>query len=231
MDENLKWQSHNNLVCKKVSRAVGVMGRVRAYLSSKELLLLYNALILPHLNYCAAVWGGAYKSKLNKIEILQKRAVRIIDNRPLLFPSNELFVKYKLLKAPDIVIQQNIVILLASLNDNLPSLISNLFKINRPLNTRAREHFAGLYHGILGILDPLKPFCPAPCHEPQAPFTVTSPRLQRRLISLHPIAIHENDADIYEALTPSLWKKSVLALIRCIIQVFQFLKPTLKCQR
>ena len=72
---------------------------------------------------------------------------------------------------------------------------------------------------------------PAPCHEPQAPFTVTSPRLQRRLISLHPIAIHENDADIYEALTPSLWKKSVSALIRCIIQVFQFLKPTLTCQR
>ena len=71
----------------------------------------------------------------------------------------------------------------------------------------------------------------APCHEPQTPFTVTSPRLQRRLISLHPIAIHENDADICEALTPSLWKKSVSALIRCIIQVFQFLKPTLTCQR
>ena len=126
---------------KKISREIGVICRARPYLSSKELLLLYNTLILPHLNYCAAVWGSAYRSKLYKIIVLQKRAVRIIDHKPFPFPSSELFVKYNILKMPDLVVQQNIVILLAFLNNTLPSLISKLFDINRPLGTRSSEHF------------------------------------------------------------------------------------------
>ena len=141
VDENLKWDSHISYICKKISRDIGVMGRVRSFLSSKELLLLYNTLILPHLNYCAAVWGSAYHSKLQRILILQKRAVRIIDHKPRFFHTAELFVKHNILKMPDLVTQQNIVILLAFLNNNLPSLISKLFKRKRPLNTRSSEHF------------------------------------------------------------------------------------------
>ena len=117
------------------------MGRARPYLSSKELLLLYNTLVLPHLNYCAVVWGGAYHSRLKKITILQKTAVMIIDHKPFLFPSIKLFVKYNMLKIKELVSQQCIVILLAYLNGNLPVLMSDLFKINKPLNTRAPDHF------------------------------------------------------------------------------------------
>ena len=141
LDENLKWESHISFICKKISRDIGIMGRARPYLSSKELLLLYNSFILPHLSYCAMIWGSAYQTRLQKIIVLQKRAVRIIDCKPFLFPSNELFVKYKLLKLPDLVVQQNISVLLAYLNNSLPSLISNLFNLNEPLNTRAPGHF------------------------------------------------------------------------------------------
>ena len=141
LDENLKWESHICYLCKKISRNIGIMGRVRYYLTSKELLLLYNAMVLPHLNYCAVIWGSAYHSRLQKVVTLQKRAVRIIDNKPFLFPSNELFVKYNLLKVPDLVIEQNIVILRAFLNGFLPTPIHDLFQINRPLNTRAPDQF------------------------------------------------------------------------------------------
>ena len=141
LDENLKWESHISFVCRKISRDIGIMGRARPYLSSKELLLLYNSFILPHLNYCAMIWGSAYQTRLQKILVLQKRAVRIIDRKPFLFPSNELFVKYKLLKLPDIVVHQYISILLAYLNNTLPSLMAKLFNLNEPLNTRAPGHF------------------------------------------------------------------------------------------
>ena len=141
-DENMKWQTQLNITMAKLSRLIGVMARTRCFLSSAELLLLYNSLILPHLNYCAAVWGSVYKIHLNKIVKLQKRAVRIIDNKPFLFPSNQLFAKYKILKFPDLVCEQNIMVLLAFLNGNLPTLVSVLFNLNRPLNIRATEHFA-----------------------------------------------------------------------------------------
>jgi len=140
-DENMKWQTHVNLISVKISRLVGMIARMRSFLSSKELLLLYNTLILPHLNYCAAVWGSTYKTRLHKVIKLQKRAVRVIDNNPYLFPSNQLFVKYKILKMPELVCEQNIVILLAFLNGTLPLLVSDLFNLKRPLITRAAEHF------------------------------------------------------------------------------------------
>ena len=91
LDENLKFESHINFVCKKIRCVIGIMGRVKYYLSSRELLLLYNALVLPHLNYCAVIWGSAYHSRLKSIITLQKRAMRIIDNKPFRFPSSELF--------------------------------------------------------------------------------------------------------------------------------------------
>ena len=141
MDENLKWDSHISYISTRISRNIGVMGRTKSFLSSNELLVLYNTLIIPHLNYCAVIWGSAYQSKLRRIIILQKRAVRIIDHKPHLFHTAQLFVKFNILKMPDLVVQQNIVILLAFLNNTLPSLISKLFSRKRPLHTRASEHF------------------------------------------------------------------------------------------
>ena len=72
-----------------------------------ELLLLYNTLILPHLCYCAVVWGGSYTAlkgppRLSKIVKLQKRALRVIDSKPYLYLSNDLFVKYRVLKLPEL---------------------------------------------------------------------------------------------------------------------------------
>ena len=142
IDENLKFDAHINTLASKISKNIGIMSRVRYFLSSKQLLLLYNSLILPYLNYCAVVWGFSYDSRLLKIIRLQKRALRIIDNKPYFYPSNQLFVKYKMLKVPELVRAQSIVILLAFLNGTLPPIFSRLFKVNRPLNTRSYEHFS-----------------------------------------------------------------------------------------
>ena len=82
IDENLKWKTHINAVCQKISCNIGVMSRAKYYISSKELLLLYNTLVLPHINYCAFIWGSNYSTRVYKIVRLQKRARRIIDKKP-----------------------------------------------------------------------------------------------------------------------------------------------------
>ena len=141
LDENLKFDTHITKTAAKISRNIGVMAKIKYFLSSKELLILYNSFVLPYINYCAVVWGCNYMHRIKKIVLLQKRALRIIDNKPYFFPCNELFVKYRVLKFPDLVVEQNIMILLAYLNGSLPQPVANLFQINEPLNTRATEHF------------------------------------------------------------------------------------------
>ena len=67
--------------------------------------------------------------------------MRIIDKKPYIFPTNQLFIKYKILKVPELVLEQNIVILLSFLNGTLPIALSSLFQLNGPLSTRSPEHF------------------------------------------------------------------------------------------
>ena len=57
IDENLKWHSHIAHVGSVISRNLGIIGRAKYLLSSRELILLYNTMVLPHLTYCAVIWG------------------------------------------------------------------------------------------------------------------------------------------------------------------------------
>ncbi len=55
LHENLSWKPHINHVCKKISKAIGVIYRNRFTLSSNTKLSLYYTLIYPYLTYCNTV--------------------------------------------------------------------------------------------------------------------------------------------------------------------------------
>lgn len=142
IDENLKWKTQIASVASTLSRNIGIMGRAKHFLSARELLLLYNSLVLPHLNYCVAIWGKNYPSNIKILQRLQKRALRIIDKKPYIYPTNSLFIKYNVLKFEDIVKEQCIMILLAYIKNTLPCPMSKLFKYQEPSVTRQSYHFA-----------------------------------------------------------------------------------------
>jgi hypothetical protein len=56
--------------------------RASAYLLTSTLLLLYNALVLPHLHYCSVVWHSCSKTISDKVERVQNYAMRVILQRP-----------------------------------------------------------------------------------------------------------------------------------------------------
>ena len=54
---------------KKVSSAIGVLKRVRPFISKETAIQIYNALIMPHFDYCRPVWdclSGYVSDKLQK---------------------------------------------------------------------------------------------------------------------------------------------------------------------
>ena len=72
---------------------IGVMARAKYYISSHHLALLYNSSILPNLKYCASIWGTNYSTRIDKLVILQKRALRIIDKKPYHYHTTDLLIK------------------------------------------------------------------------------------------------------------------------------------------
>ena len=74
----MKWKSHVNNILSKVSKNLGIMNKLKEYIPEHILILLYDTLVLPHLNYCIIIWGMCNKYLLERLHKLQKRVVRII---------------------------------------------------------------------------------------------------------------------------------------------------------
>ena len=66
VDEGLRWSGQIEKVRSKVGRLLGVLGRVQATLGGELVHKLYNAMVLPHLQYCLMVWGD-FEEGRNKL--------------------------------------------------------------------------------------------------------------------------------------------------------------------
>ena len=79
IDSSLTWKSHIDQIALKVSKTVGLLAKLRHFIPRITLINIYKSLILPHVSYGLTVWGMASKCYVNKILILQKRALRFIN--------------------------------------------------------------------------------------------------------------------------------------------------------
>ena len=78
VDEKLTFKEHIEYVAKKLAIGIGFLYRGREVLNYKQLTLLHNTILLPHITYCNLIWGINYPTSINKLYILQKRAARVI---------------------------------------------------------------------------------------------------------------------------------------------------------
>ena len=97
IDKKVTWLQHVNYISIKIAKSLCVLSKLKYKLPKQCLLTLYYSLIYPHLNYCIVMWGSAAKTVLLKLVLLQKRAVRLIDNVYYLSHSDPIFKKYSIL--------------------------------------------------------------------------------------------------------------------------------------
>ena len=80
IDETLSWGKHVDHVTKKVAPGLYYLRKSSSILPQKMQVLLYNAIIIPHLSYCNIIWGRCNKTLQNKCQVLQNRAAKIITS-------------------------------------------------------------------------------------------------------------------------------------------------------
>ena len=96
IDQHLTWNGHVQKISNKISRSLGIMCKVKRFLLQNILKILYNSLILLHLDIA---WG--FKS--DRIFKLQKIAVRIITCSKYNAHTEPLLKTLNLLKVEDIM--------------------------------------------------------------------------------------------------------------------------------
>ena len=102
LDNKLNFSEHLKFISNKLSKSVGILSNIKTLVPNEILQNLYYNLIFPYLNYCTIVWGGTYATHLHPVEIIQKKAIRIINRRPFRDHTNPLFLNSKILKVNDI---------------------------------------------------------------------------------------------------------------------------------
>ena len=104
VDSTLSWNIHIDKISKTISRATGLLYKIRPFVNNKILKMLYYSLVYPHLNYVTEVWGSADHIHLTRIFILQKRIVIMLTHNEVrqndyyFLSSNPLFLNLKFLK-------------------------------------------------------------------------------------------------------------------------------------
>ena len=143
LDEKLKWTAHLNHISNKISKGLGIIGRVRNIMPNDVLLTLYYSLIYPYLTYCCIIWGAASSTALHHLSVLQNRAIRLITRSPFRASTTPLFEQLKLLKVTDIRKLQILLFMYKCKNKQVPVNCLNYcpLNLNHPYNTRCTNHF------------------------------------------------------------------------------------------
>ena len=78
IDSKLNWSDHITYIKNKISKSIGILTKIRRFLSKKTLRNLYFSFVYPYLTYCVEVWGNTHDTYLNPLIKLQKKCIRII---------------------------------------------------------------------------------------------------------------------------------------------------------
>ena len=119
IDTNLTWQHHANDLSIKLNRANSLLFKMRKYVSPKMLRSICCPIFESYLSYSCLVQAQNF-STIQRIVILRKKAIRIINYQPRNFHTNPLFKQTSILKFQDKICLENILFFSKSLNNLSP---------------------------------------------------------------------------------------------------------------
>ena len=107
----------------KLNRANAFLFKMRKYVSLIILRPIYFAIFNSDLSYCCLVWAQNC-STIQRIIILQKKSIRIINFHPRNFHTSPQFKQNSILKFQDKMCLENILFISKSLNNFSPSVFN-----------------------------------------------------------------------------------------------------------
>ena len=78
IDDKLNFNLHISKICKSAANQLHALIRLQMFLNFEEKKTLINSYFYSSFNYCPLVWMFSSAKSLNKVESLQKRALRFL---------------------------------------------------------------------------------------------------------------------------------------------------------
>ena len=136
IDKHLNWTTHIDELCKKLSRANGIISKLRYNAPLDICKRVYYAIFFSHLINGCNLWSlTPCKKNLARIERLQKKCVRIMTFAPFNAHTNPIFQELELLKVQDVIKTQQLKLVFDFHADCLPEDLMGLFQLTTCVQT------------------------------------------------------------------------------------------------
>ena len=102
LDEFLDWNEHIKNVKKSLNSLFSVFYNIKRYLTIEHIRVIYYAMIYSRIKYGICAYGFTNKDKLDKVQVLQNKLLKVILEKSWRHPTDELHTEVNVLKVRDI---------------------------------------------------------------------------------------------------------------------------------
>ena len=136
VDDHLSWKQHIDFVRAKCYMSLRTLKRYCCHLPKNLKKRIYQALILPNLDYCCVLWMECGKVLQQKVERIQNSAMRFIMDKPLRTSVECMRKDLVLLSLVDRREMFRVIFVYRCMSDLAPPAFSNLFHLNNKFGDR-----------------------------------------------------------------------------------------------
>ena len=140
IDQNMKWLDHIAYCKSKLASGLYTLNASKRMLSCEHLKSLYYTLIHPHLNYGTMLWASTSTSQVQKLQILQNKAVRAITLSKYNASATPIYKNLKILPINGMFKLQLGKLMYRHSNNSLPTPLLKLFTPNRDIHSHNTRH-------------------------------------------------------------------------------------------
>ena len=133
------------MITGKISKNIGIIFKVGQFLTKETTKTLYYTPVYPYIHYCNVIWGNIYPTRLYRIVILQKRAVRAIAKIQYRESTDNVFKELKILKVQVINKLEKSFFMFKFYNNQLPKIWSDIFSANYQIHSYGTRHADGCH--------------------------------------------------------------------------------------
>ena len=139
VDEQLKWDKHNDKQFKIISNNIALLKRARSFVSRDSLIKMYIALVWPYFN-CSTIWNDGCYSIIDKLFKLQKRAARVITGDTYDVRFMQTLDSLDWLPLEELLKQREVIMTFKILTGRSPQYLEKLFSISKNDNYNLKSN-------------------------------------------------------------------------------------------
>ena len=142
IDDRLCWKQHYESVKSKLYYSISIMRKLKEYLPTYILKLIYFSLFHSHIIYCTHIWGNTSKYIMQTLIVAQNKIMRQIYRLNYRTNTDYIYKTKKIMSFKNIIIFKSLKIMYKVFNGVIHLNIYNIFTLRIPkYNMRSMNNF------------------------------------------------------------------------------------------